>query len=56
MAAAIENRTRLLLEVMEAVINEIGANRVGIRLSPVTPANDLTDSNPQALFNYVVES
>ncbi|BAF87064.1 morphinone reductase [Azorhizobium caulinodans ORS 571] len=52
---SIENRARLLLEVMEAVIKEIGANRVGIRLSPVTPANDLTDSNPQALFNYVVE-
>ena len=52
---SIENRTRLLLEVMDAVIAEIGAGRTGIRLSPVTPANDLADSDPQALFNHVVE-
>ncbi len=52
---SIENRSRLLLEVMDAVIAEIGAGRTGIRLSPVTPANDLADSNPQALFNHVVE-
>ncbi len=52
---SIENRARLLLEVMAAVTKEIGAARTALRLSPVTPANDLTDSNPQALFNYVVE-
>lgn len=52
---SIENRSRLLLEVMDAVIAEIGAGRTGIRLSPVTPANDLADSNPQELFNHVVE-
>eukprot|EP01031_Cornospumella_fuschlensis_P045042 gene45043-55097_t len=40
---------------MEAVIAEIGAARTGLRLSPVTPANDASDSNPQPLFNYVVE-
>jgi N-ethylmaleimide reductase len=51
---SIENRARLPLEVMAAVIDEIGAERVGIRISPVTPANDLTDSNPQALFEYFV--
>ncbi len=52
---SIENRTRLLLEVTEAIVKEIGAERTGIRLSPVTPANDAVDSNPQPLFNYVVE-
>ncbi|OYX13251.1 MAG: alkene reductase [Rhizobiales bacterium 32-66-8] len=52
---SIENRARLLLEVMEAVIAEIGAARTGLRLSPVTPANDASDSNPQPLFNYVME-
>ena len=51
----IENRTRLMLEVMEAISSEIGPERTGIRLSPVTPANDAHDSNPQPLFNYVVE-
>ncbi|NIA53786.1 alkene reductase [Massilia sp. TW-1] len=52
---SIENRCRFALEVVDAVVAEIGAGRVGIRLSPVTPANDLSDSNPQALFGYLVE-
>src|SRR6185436_13392548 len=29
--------------------------RTGIRISPVTPANDISDSNPQALFDYIVD-
>ncbi|QDO98414.1 alkene reductase [Ferrovibrio terrae] len=52
---SIENRARLLLEATAAIVKEIGAERTGIRLSPVTPANDAVDSNPQPLFNYVVE-
>ena len=51
---AIENRARLLLEVMRAVTREIGGDRVGLRLSPVTPANDAADPHPQPLFDYVV--
>ena len=51
-----ENRARLLLEVMNAVVVEIGAGRTGLRLSPVTPANDAQqDSDAQGLFNFVVE-
>ena len=51
-----ENRARLLLEVMNAIVAEIGAGRTGLRLSPVTPANDAKqDSDAQGLFNYVVE-
>ena len=49
----IENRARLLLEVTQAVCDEIGGERVGIRLSPVTPANDAHDPQPQPLFEYV---
>jgi N-ethylmaleimide reductase len=50
------NRARLLLEVMNAVVAEIGASRTGIRLSPVTPANDAAqDSDAQGLYNHVVE-
>ncbi|GAB4557527.1 MAG: alkene reductase [Rhizobacter sp.] len=53
---SIENRARLLLEVMQAVVAEIGAGRTGLRLSPVTPSNDAgQDSQAQALFNHVVE-
>ena len=51
---SIENRARFLLEVMNAVIAEIGAGKVGIRLSPVSPVNDSSESNPQPLFEYVV--
>ncbi len=50
----IENRARLLLEVVQAVTHAIGASRTGIRLSPVTPANDVVDADPQPLFTYVV--
>ncbi len=52
---SIENRARLMLEVAEAIVNEIGAERTGIRISPVSPANGVTTSDPQAQFNYIVE-
>jgi N-ethylmaleimide reductase len=52
---SIENRCRFALEVVDACVAEIGAGRVGIRLSPLTPFNDLADSNPQAVFGYLVE-
>lgn len=48
-----ENRARLLLEVTRAVVDTIGADKVGVRLSPVNPFNDMKDSNPQAIFNHV---
>ncbi len=51
---SIENRARFLLEVMAAVVAEIGADRTAIRLSPVSPVNDSVESNPQPLFEYVV--
>ncbi len=50
---SIENRARLLVEVVQAITQEIGGARVGIRLSPVTPANDAFDAEPQALFEHV---
>jgi N-ethylmaleimide reductase len=50
---SIENRARLLLEVTKAVVDTAGADKVGVRISPVNPFNDMQDSNPQALFNYV---
>ena len=52
---SIENRARLLKEVMSAVCEEIGAGRCGIRISPVTPANDASDAAPQALFEHVTQ-
>jgi N-ethylmaleimide reductase len=52
---SIENRARLMLEVSKAVADEIGPERTGIRISPVTPANDISDSNPQVLFDYITD-
>jgi N-ethylmaleimide reductase len=51
---SIENRTRFLFEVVDAVTGAVGAGRTGIRLSPVTPANDTSDADPQPLFNHAV--
>src|SRR5690242_7590914 len=52
---SIENRARLMLEVSKAVAGIAGPDRTGIRISPVTPANDVSDSNPQPLFDYIVD-
>src|SRR5690606_22054212 len=53
---SIQNRARLLIEVTQAVADAIGAGRTGIRLSPVTPANDIVDADPQPLFEYVARA
>jgi N-ethylmaleimide reductase len=52
---SIENRGRLMLEVSKAVSTEAGPERTGIRISPVTPSNDISDSNPQPLFDHIVD-
>jgi N-ethylmaleimide reductase len=51
---SIENRARFALEAVDAVLKVWPAARVGIRLAPVSPANDIADSNPAALFGYLV--
>jgi N-ethylmaleimide reductase len=53
---SIDNRARFLQEVMQAVVAEIGGDRTGIRLSPVTPANDASDAAPQPLFTHVIQA
>lgn len=45
-----ENRVRFLLEVTEAVAQAWSPDRVGVRLSPVNPYNDMVDSDPVATF------
>ncbi|WP_323018318.1 alkene reductase [Castellaniella sp.] len=54
---SIENRTRLTLEVTEAVVNIWGSDRVGIRLSPVTPdaGNTPPDSDVMATYGYLIK-
>ena len=53
---SIENRARLLMEVTAAVVAVAGSDKVGVRISPVNPFNDIEDSNPQTLFNAVATS
>lgn len=49
---SVENRARFLLEVTEAVAGVWGADRVGVRLSPLNAYNDMSDSDPATTFGY----
>ena len=53
---SLENRARLMMEVVEAVCGVWGADRVGARLSPLQPFNDMRDSDPRATFTYAVHA
>ena len=52
---SVENRARLLLEIVAAVTSVFGANRVGVRIGPDGKWNSMGDSNPRALFDYVAK-
>lgn len=49
---AVGSRARFLVEVTEALIEVWGADRVGVRLSPLTPFNDMEDSEPGRTFPH----
>ncbi|XP_028801616.1 12-oxophytodienoate reductase 1-like [Neltuma alba] len=53
---SLENRCRVPLEVVKAVADEIGPERVGIRLSPFTDSEECVDSNPKELALYMATS
>lgn len=50
---SLENRVRFLTEVLEAVTNEVGSGRVGLRLSPLNSFNSMKDSDPVAWISYL---
>jgi N-ethylmaleimide reductase len=52
---SVVNRSRLLMEVIDAVIPIWGANRVGVRLSPLGVFNDMGDEDPETTFGYIAE-
>jgi N-ethylmaleimide reductase len=52
---SIENRSRLLLEVVEGLVSVWGGERVAVRIGPSGTWNGMSDSNPQALFDYVAD-
>jgi N-ethylmaleimide reductase len=53
---SLENRARLLLEVVAAVVDEVGAQRVGVRLTPMGRFMGMGDETPQATFGHIVRS
>ena len=53
---SIENRIRLLLEVTDAVSRVCGAERVGVRISPFGTFNDMSDEDPEALFEAIADA
>ena len=52
---SIENRCRFVLEVMKELIDVWGNDRVGIKLSPLIPFNGMIDSDPRALYLYLLQ-
>ncbi|KAJ0795485.1 putative 12-oxophytodienoate reductase [Helianthus annuus] len=53
---SLKNRCRFALEVVDAVLKEIGGDKVGIRLSPFADYSESGDSNPETLGLYMAES
>ena len=52
---SVQNRARFLLEVTDAVIGVWGPGRVAVRISPLVPFNDMTESQPETLVTYVAK-
>jgi len=52
---SVENRTRFLVEVISAVTDAVGADRVGVRLSPLAGGPHMIDSDPDTTFGYAVD-
>jgi 2,4-dienoyl-CoA reductase-like NADH-dependent reductase (Old Yellow Enzyme family) len=51
---SVENRARFVLEVLAAMVSEVGGDRVGIKISPEMNFNDIVDANPQETYTYLV--
>lgn len=52
---SVENRARFALDVLNAMVAEVGGDRVGIKISPEMGFNDITDANPQETYTYLVD-
>lgn len=51
-----ENRVRFLVEVVTAVIAAVGADRVGVRLSPIGGAGGVSDDNAEELYGHAIRA
>ena len=52
---SIENRSRFVIEVMQELIATVGKEKVGIKLSPSAPINNMFDENPKDLYTYLIK-
>ncbi len=52
---SVENRCRLAIAVAKTVVDVWGSDRVGIRFSPVSPANDISENEPMKTYSYLAE-
>ncbi len=52
---SIENRSRFLLEILDAMSKAIGSDRVGVKFSPAMPFNDIQEPDAEQLYSYIVE-
>ncbi len=52
---SVENRSRFVMQVLAAMVDEVGSDRVGIKISPEMNFNDISDANPQETFTYLVK-
>jgi N-ethylmaleimide reductase len=53
---SVENRARFALQVTDAVLGVWDGNRVGVRIAPVSPFNDVSDSHPEKIFFHLAEA
>jgi N-ethylmaleimide reductase len=51
---SVENRTRFLFEVLDALTSEVGAQRVGVKLSPRMPFNDVEERDAEEVYPYLL--
>ncbi|PUE56550.1 alkene reductase [Limnohabitans sp. Rim8] len=52
---SVANRVRFVLEVLTAMVEEAGSDRVGIKMSPEMNFNDIVDASPQETYSYLVD-
>ncbi len=50
-----ENRAQFLLEIIDAMAAEIGADKIGLKISPTVPFNDMEDANAKEFYPYLIE-
>lgn len=52
---SIENRSRFIIEVMQALTTAVSEEKAGIKLSPAIPYNSILDSDPVATYTYLIK-